>query len=85
MQLSPAKFNALLASLGQSLVWSASSACPCVTPYSGAADPECLHCNGKGRLWGDPQASSAGIVSRDILRKFAPMAIPALARCRPRY
>ena len=65
MKLSAAKFNTLLANMGQSLLWSASQACPCANPYSGAADPECLHCNGKGRIWGDPQVSSAGIVSRD--------------------
>ena len=75
MKLSAAKFNTLLANMGQSLLWSASQACPCANPYSGAADPECLHCNGKGRIWGDPQVSSAGIVSRDIVRQFAPMAV----------
>lgn len=75
MKLSATKFNTLLANMGQSLLWSASQACPCANPYSGAADPECLHCNGKGRIWGDPQVSSAGIVSRDIVRQFAPMAV----------
>lgn len=74
MRLNPNRFNALLGNLGQSLTWQASFACPCVDAYSGAADPGCPHCAGKGRVWGDPQPSSAGIVSRDIAQQFAPMA-----------
>lgn len=74
MRLNPASFNALLGNLGQNLTWQASEACPCVAPYSGAADPECLHCDGKGRLWGEAQVSSAGIVSHDIAQQYAPMA-----------
>ncbi len=75
MRLTPAHFNRFLAHIGQDLAWRPSSACPCVQPYSGSPDPGCLHCDGKGRIWDDPIACSAGIVSRDILRQAAPMAM----------
>lgn len=75
MQLSPVRFNRFLSRIGQDLSWRPSSACPCVQAYSGGADANCTHCDGKGRLWGTAVATSAGIVSRDILRQAAPMAI----------
>lgn len=75
MRLNPARFNHFLAQIGQDLAWLPSSACPCVHSYSGSPDPSCLHCDGKGRLWSDPVPCSAGIVSRDIMRQAAPMAI----------
>ena len=75
MRLSPARFNRFLGGLAQNLTWQPSAVCPCVNPHSGAADPSCPHCDGKGRRWGAAQVSKAGIVSREILRKFAPMEI----------
>ncbi|WP_295455287.1 hypothetical protein [uncultured Thiodictyon sp.] len=73
MKLSPRSFDGLLGGLGQRLTWRASTACPCASPHSGAASPSCTHCDGKGRLWGDPQESLAGIVSREIVKLYAPM------------
>jgi hypothetical protein len=75
MRLNPARFNRFLAKIGQDLAWQPSSACPCVQPFSGSPDPNCPHCDGKGRLWGTSVPCSAGIVSRDIMRQAAPMAI----------
>ncbi|NCA91073.1 MAG: hypothetical protein EOM92_19920, partial [Gammaproteobacteria bacterium] len=75
MRLNPARFNRFLSKIGQDLAWRPSSACPCVQPYSGSPDPSCPHCAGKGRLWAAATACSAGIVSRDIMRQAAPMAI----------
>lgn len=75
MKLSPAAFNTFLAGLAQGLAWQPSTVCPCVSRHSGAAKPDCPYCDGKGRRWGTAVASSAGIVSREIARKFAPMAI----------
>ena len=75
MRLNPAHFNRFLAGIGQDLAWRPSHACPCVQAYSGAADPNCRHCDGKGRRWGEAIATQAGIVSHDIVRKYAPMTI----------
>ena len=55
--------------------WRPSSVCPCVQAYSGAADPNCRHCDGKGHRWGDALATQAGIVSHDTARKYAPQTI----------
>jgi hypothetical protein len=71
MKLSPAAFNAHLNHLGQDFTWRKAYACPCVNPHSGAAKPNCPHCDGKGRLWDAPAVGKAGIVGRDQLRKFA--------------
>lgn len=71
MRLSPAAFNAHLNHLGQDFTWRKAYACPCVNPHSGAAKPNCPHCDGKGRLWDAAIPGKAGIVGRDQLRKFA--------------
>lgn len=75
MRLDPAHFNRFLAGIGQDLAWRPSSACPCVQAYSGAADPNCPYCDGKGRRWGAAIATQAGIVSHDIARKYAPQTV----------
>lgn len=74
MQLEPTAFNAHLGNMGQNVLWRESQACPCRVQYSGGADPDCPHCNGAGRLWSSPVASVTGIVSREIVRKYAAMA-----------
>ncbi len=75
MRLNPARFNRFLAGIGQDLAWRPSHACPCVRAYSGAADPSCRHCAGKGRRWDTAIACHAGIVSHEIARKYAPMGL----------
>lgn len=75
MHLSPPDFNRLLADMGQRIQWRPSAVCPCISPHSGAADPQCAHCAGKGRRWGGAQASVVGIVSREIVRQYAPMMV----------
>lgn len=73
MNLSPRKFNGLLSRLGQSFGWRKGYACPCVDPYSKAANMSCPQCTGLGRIWLQAVEGSAGIVGRDQMRNFADM------------
>ncbi len=67
MRLSPGAFNALLSgNLAQDLRWRASTTCPCISAFSGAAAPGCPKCAGKGRLWAAPVACKAGVTSQKI-------------------
>lgn len=71
MRLSPAKFNKFLDGIGQSFLWRPSQACPCVSPTSGQPKATCPVCHGKGRIWADPVACTAGIVGREQAKKYA--------------
>lgn len=51
MRFSPNRFNRHLANLGQQYLWSQSFGCSCVNPNSGAPDPRCQVCLGKGVFW----------------------------------
>lgn len=53
MRFSPNRFNRHLANLGQQYLWRRSYGCSCVSPSSGAPDPRCGLCSGKGYFW-DP-------------------------------
>lgn len=71
MQLQPEEFDRFLNSIGQSFDWRSAAACPCVNTYSGAPNPDCTHCYGKGRFWAVAVNGTAGIVGRNQLKKFA--------------
>ena len=71
MRLSPCKFNAFLAKIGQDVLWRKSYICPCVNPHSGASDPKCPVCYGKGRFWDAPVASRVGVPSTRVQREWA--------------
>lgn len=71
MRLNPAAFNKFLDHIGQSFTWRRSDACPCYNPRSGAADPQCNHCGGKGRLWHGPVTAKAGVASASVQREWA--------------
>lgn len=74
MRLQPAAFDAFLAGpagIGQEFLWRPASACPCVHPHSGAANPKCPHCGGKGRLWGEPIECRAGMTQQQISKEWA--------------
>jgi len=75
MQLSPARFNAHLAKMGQSFSWRRGYACPCINPSSGQPKANCRQCKGKGRLWGDASDGWAGVVSQSRLRNYAAFGI----------
>ena len=51
MILAPGDFDDLLTSLGQQFIWRKAYACPCSNPSSGAANPACPVCSGKGWTW----------------------------------
>ncbi len=75
MRLSAKRFNRMLSRVGQHLDWRRSETCPCIDPNSGSPEPGCPYCNGHGRRWFAPVASVVGVVSREIVRKYAPMEI----------
>ena len=65
MRLSPAAFNAFLSGpVGTSLAWRKRSACPCITPSSGSADPLCPLCRGKRHLWATEVVGAAGVTNQ---------------------
>lgn len=51
MHLDSGAFNQFLADIGQQTEWRQSYACPCRNPNTGAADPRCPSCAGKGYTW----------------------------------
>lgn len=75
MKLSPADFNAHLRHMGQNVQWRRAYACPCRDPYSGAAQPGCPQCAGKGKLWDAPQAGLVGLTGMQRQRQWAQMGL----------
>jgi hypothetical protein len=72
MRLPGAAFNRFLGQMGNSFAWRRSYACPCVSRQSGAANPKCIHCHGKGRQWTPtPTEGIAGRVSQNKQRQYA--------------
>ena len=72
MRLQPAAFNAFLGgNIGQRLLWRRASICPCINPLSGAANPKCPKCSGKGRIWGEPVEATAGVTQQKIDKTWA--------------
>ena len=71
MKLSARAFNRHLNHMGQSFSWRRGYACPCVSRDSGQPNPQCNHCEGKGRLWNDEAVTgTAGVVSQTKLRQY---------------
>lgn len=71
MKLSGRAFNRHLNHMGQSFAWRRGFACPCVSRESGQPNPQCNHCEGKGRLWRpESTVGSAGVVSQSRLRNY---------------
>jgi len=71
MQLSPGHFNRFLSGIGQDTLWRKSDACPCISPHSGAANPACPHCSGKGRIWQAAVSGRVGVSSMHAKRQYA--------------
>lgn len=71
MRLSPRAFNRHLNHMGQSFSWRPGYACPCVSRESGQPNPNCNHCEGKGRLWStDSSTGTASVISQSRLRRY---------------
>jgi hypothetical protein len=66
VQLSPGAFDAFLGAIGQDFTWSKAYACPCVNPASGAANPKCQICFGRGRYWPASVPAVAGVASQKV-------------------
>lgn len=64
-------FNAQLADMGQTVAWRRAIACPCRSPFSGAADPNCPVCAGKGWAWGAPVEGTVALTGQQIQRQWA--------------
>ncbi|NPT44347.1 hypothetical protein GNZ12_24155 [Paraburkholderia sp. 1N] len=74
MQFSPQAFNQFLGpngNIGQQYAWYQSFACPCVDPHSGAANPSCPLCIGRGRQYAAPVNGVAGIAGQRAQREWA--------------
>lgn len=70
MRLNPAKFNQFLVGVGQRMLWRQSFICPCITDHSGAADPACKLCRGRGRVWNSPLEGWAGVSQQQVNPQF---------------
>lgn len=79
MRLNPAAFDRLITTgadaLGQDMIWRPSRACPCINPTSGAANPKCPQCSGKGRLWLAGVNAKAGMTAQQNIKKFGQMGL----------
>lgn len=75
MRLNASAFNSFLSHMGESIVWRRAYACPCINPNSGAANPTCVYCGGKGRVWADPVTGDAGISGESVQREWAQMGV----------
>lgn len=71
MRLDPSAFNTFLGGIGQQVEWRRASICPCINEYSGAADPSCPLCRGKGQIWAPPVESVIGISRQDAKPQWA--------------
>lgn len=71
MRFSRVAFNRHLENVGQKVLWMASYACPCTNPHSGAADPKCPLCVGKGRLWDKGKETIVGVASQKTQERWA--------------
>lgn len=52
--------------MGQNVLWRSSSACPCVNEFSGAAEPSCPQCHGKGHTWEAGVEGVVGVTRQDV-------------------
>ena len=67
MELDPDDFNEHIAHMGQRVRWRRAYSCPCTNEFSGAADPTCPQCHGKGHIWNSPGVESVvGVTAQQI-------------------
>ena len=70
MRLQPAAFNRLIGHLGQACLWSRAELCPCRDTYSGAAEPNCPACSGRGVFWRGAVRATTGLTSMRVAREW---------------
>lgn len=73
MKFSSRRFNRHLDNLGQNYKYRRSFACPCFNRDSGAADPKCTLCLGKGRYWESAVDARAATASQKTQMHWAKM------------
>lgn len=71
MQLNPAAFNRHLNHMGQAVAWRKAFACPCKNPHSGASDPKCPQCAGKGQMWDPATDGVVGVTGSKVQKEWA--------------
>lgn len=71
MEFIPGELDAMLNGFAQDFAWRRGYACPCVNPHSGSPRPDCPHCHGVGRTWGDAVTGSVAVGSQAALKKMA--------------
>lgn len=75
MRFSKEAFNRHLTNIGQQVDWLASYSCPCTNPTSGAPEPKCPLCVGRGRIWDKPVPTVIGVASQDTQIKWAKLGL----------
>lgn len=70
MKLSPSAFNKFLRHIGQDMLWRKAYECPCRNPHSGAANPGCKTCKGKGTYWGEENEGHAGLSGMQVQKQW---------------
>lgn len=71
MQLNPQAFNAHLEHMGQKVQWRKAFTCPCKNVNSGASDPKCPHCAGKGHMWDPAKPGVVGVTGQKTQNEWA--------------
>lgn len=71
MYLNPAKFNAHIRHMGQDVSWRKAYVCPCKSADSGASDPKCPNCAGKGQLWNAAAVGVVGVTGSKVQKEWA--------------
>lgn len=69
--LSASRFNGMLNKMGQQAQWRRGYECPCRDPHSGAADPFCPACGGKGITWGESVTATVAIAGQKVQQEWA--------------
>lgn len=71
MRFNPRAFNVHLANMGQKIAWQQSYGCSCFNLASGAPDPKCRLCSGKGRIWDPAVETVCGVVKQETQAEWA--------------
>ncbi|QNJ57320.1 hypothetical protein Dolphis_13 [Pseudomonas phage Dolphis] len=71
MRFNPNRFDRHLANMGQDIKWRPSFACSCFNLSSGAPDPKCKLCVGKGRIWEVTKDTVCGVCKQDTQAEWA--------------
>lgn len=69
MRFSSTRFDRHIANMGQMAQWRRAWACSCVNASSGAPDPKCRLCSGKGWFWDAPIDTVLGVPSQETYIK----------------